>query len=329
MNLLHDTLDEMPPRVVSGRGATLAWRWREVGIIEFVPDAGASASVVLSAGVHGDETAPVEMLDRLVADLVSGVQALAVRLLIVFANPAAMCAQQRYIDHDMNRLFSTAPSSSAAGSESLRVRVVEQAVAQFYSGGNGLTRVHYDLHTAIRKSLHERFALLPWQHVPYARSQIEWLDAAGIEAVLLNSTPSNTFAYHTSAVHAAASCTLELGKAQPFGANDLTRFSRVDAALRSLVAGKAPTPRSGAPMRLYRVVDELKKTTEAFELLCADDVPNFTPFVHGSVIARDCGYEYVATHPEERIVFPNRKVKPGLRAGLMVVEQPLATLSSS
>lgn len=326
MNLLHDTLDEMPPRVVSGRGPTLAWRWREAGIVEFVPDAGASASVVLSAGVHGDETAPIEVLDRLAADLVSGAQPLAVRLLIVLANPAAMRAQRRYLDHDMNRLFGAVPGPHDTGSEGRRAVVVERAVAQFFDGGNGLARVHHDLHTAIRPSLYERFALLPWQQTPYARPLIEWLDAAGIEAVLLNRAPSNTFAYHTSAAHAAASCTLELGKVRPFGDNDLSRFSRVDAALRSLVAGQPPVHHSGPSMRLYRVVDELKKTTDAFELLCPDDVPNFTPFPLGTIVARDQGYEYAVTHPEERIVFPNRNVKPGLRAGLMVVEQPLGSL---
>jgi len=33
------------------------------------------------------------------------------------------------------------------------------------------------------------------------------------------------------------------------------------------------------------------------------------------------------THAEERIVFPNRTVKPGLRAGLTVVETTAETLA--
>ncbi|HEX3639549.1 MAG TPA: succinylglutamate desuccinylase, partial [Paraburkholderia sp.] len=38
-------------------------------------------------------------------------------------------------------------------------------------------------------------------------------------------------------------------------------------------------------------------------------------------------YRYTVRHDEERIVFPNATVKPGLRAGLLVVETTEETLS--
>jgi succinylglutamate desuccinylase len=78
---------------------------------------------------------------------------------------------------------------------------------------------------------------------------------------------------------------------------------------------------------VFTVIDQLTKHSEAFELLFAADVPNFTPFAKGSLLARDGAYRYTVRHDEERIVFPNATVKPGLRAGLLVIETTADTLS--
>jgi succinylglutamate desuccinylase len=79
--------------------------------------------------------------------------------------------------------------------------------------------------------------------------------------------------------------------------------------------------------RAFTVIDQITKQSDAFELLVAADVANFTPFAKDTVLARDGEYRYVVRHDEERLVFPNATVKPGLRAGLMVVETTQDTLS--
>ena len=57
----------------------------------------------MSAGVHGNETAPIELLNQLVGDLLIGRLPLTVRLLVVLGNPAAMRAEalsaQRHEPH--------------------------------------------------------------------------------------------------------------------------------------------------------------------------------------------------------------------------------------
>jgi succinylglutamate desuccinylase len=64
-------------------------------------------------------------------------------------------------------------------------------------------------------------------------AQLAWLRHCGIEAVLLHSKPANTFSYYTSHYHQAHAFTLELGKARPFGQNDLSRFAGIDQACAS------------------------------------------------------------------------------------------------
>lgn len=79
-------------------------------------------------------------------------------------------------------------------------------------------------------------------------------------------------------------------------------------------------------MRAFRVTGEIVKQSDRFEFFIDDDTLNFTPFQQGTLLARDGEYRYAVQHEVERIVFPNRHVSPGLRAGVMVVETPLAGL---
>lgn len=324
---LRATLDEQPPNPVSGSTQALAWQFVEPGIVELTPFADATASVVLSAGIHGDETAPIELLDRLLHDLLHGDQALAARLLIVLGNPAAMRLGRRYADDDMNRLFSGRHAKLPESRDARRAAVLEAAVARFFALAPRLPRRHYDLHTAIRPSLIERFGLLPCQNDrPYDADLLAWLDASGIEALIVNRSAGGTFCQHTCDRHGAASCTLELGKVRPFGQNDLTRFAAIDGALRRLIAGAPRPARQGTALRVFDVAEEIVKHGDTFELLLPDDVPNFTPYPRGTPIAREGDAGYAVRNAEERIVFPNSRVKPGLRAGLMVVERPRDSL---
>lgn len=311
----------------AGEAPGLRWRPLGEGMLELLPASGSSRCVVLSAGIHGDETAPIEVLNALVSDLQQGRLPLAVRLLVILGNPAAMRSGRRFIDEDLNRLFAGRRQGRDDTGEAARAVQIEHALDHFLTGACTQPPViHLDLHTAIRGSRFERFGLLPWQADPHYDSVLlDWLSACDLEALLINHAPAGTFAYHTSERYGAASCTLELGKVRPFGQNDLGRFAGIDSTLRALVSGRQPAG-PGARPRVFRVVGELEKRTEDFELLVSDDVENFTAFPRGSVIARDGAYRYIVAHDEERIVFPNRTVRPGLRAGMMVVETSPATL---
>ncbi len=313
------------------------WTWLDDGVLQFEPalaagsanSAGGVHSVLASAGIHGDETAPIELLSLLVRDIAQARVTPTCRLLVVLGNVEAMRASCRYIDDDLNRLFSGRHQQVPQSHEAPRAAALERAAAQFFAQAPDTpgARWHIDMHTAIRASVFEQFALLPHTGAPLSRAMFEWLRNARIAAVLLHTTKGSTYSHFTAESCGADACTLELGKVRPFGQNDLARFADADAALRQLVTG---SPRhSTAPLpRVFTVIDQITKQSDAFELLVAADVPNFTPFQQHTLLARDGGYRYTVRHPEERIVFPNPAVKPGLRAGLLVVETTRETLAS-
>lgn len=300
------------------------WTWIDDGVLLFEPAGfqdGDGRSVLASAGIHGDETAPIELLSFVVRDIAQGRAALACRLLVILGNVQAMRESCRYIDDDLNRLFSGRHTHLPASHEAPRAAALERIGQQFFAAASDApgARWHVDLHTAIRASVFEQFALLPHTGAPLSRAMFEWLRDARIAAVLLHTTRGNTYSHFTAEACGADACTLELGKVRPFGQNDLARFASADAALRQLIAGEHGDASLPLP-RVFTVIDQITKQSDAFELLLAKDVANFTAFTRDTVLARDGDYSYVVRHDEERIVFPNATVKPGLRAGLLVVE---------
>ncbi|KUZ09714.1 succinylglutamate desuccinylase [Burkholderia diffusa] len=333
-DFLAFTLAGDAPPVTDGAcaGGAVRWQWLGDGLLKFEPalaerDANA-ASVLVSAGVHGDETAPIELLSMLVRDLAAGALPLACRLLVVLGNVPAMRGGERYLDDDLNRLFSGRHAQVPASREAPRAAQLEAAAAAFFAAAPaGSVRWHIDMHTAIRASVFEQFALLPHTGTPPTRAMVEWLGDARIAAVLLHTAKGNTYSHYTAEHCGALACTLELGKVRPFGQNDLARFAPADHAVRKLVSG-APRDVDAPLPRMFTVIDQITKQSDALELFVATDVANFTAFARGTVLAQDGDYRYTVKHDEERIVFPNPAVKPGLRAGLLVVDTTRETLAA-
>ncbi|MOA45576.1 Succinylglutamate desuccinylase [compost metagenome] len=77
-------------------------------------------------------------------------------------------------------------------------------------------------------------------------------------------------------------------------------------------------------LQLFRVAREIVRHSDAFRLYLDDRVENFTALVPGSLLAEDGdGHSWRVEESGARIVFPNPKVRNGLRAGLIVVPAAL------
>ncbi|NBB08078.1 succinylglutamate desuccinylase [Pseudomonas sp. SLFW] len=297
-------------------------RWLAEGALEVrPPDAKDNGTdLLLSAGIHGNETAPIELLDELIHAIARGELKPRARILFLFGNPEAMRRGARYIEQDVNRLFN-GRHEQTEGNEALRACELERLAASFFSLPDRY-RLHYDLHTAIRGSKIEQFALYPWKEGrQHSRRELVRLHKAGMEAVLLQNKPSIVFSAYTYDKLGAEAFTLELGKARPFGQNQQVNLVPLKATLEQLIKGSEPLVGDQIDgLKLFSVAREVIKRSDAFRLHLPDDIENFTQLDKGFLLAEDASNSrWVVEEEGARIIFPNPKVKNGLRAGILIV----------
>ena len=316
------TLDEAfiegrPSLIIDNNVVVELW---DNGVLCFHPQGGTlKNSILLSVGVHGNETAPIEIIDQLVTDILAGKVAVRQTLLIVIANPKAIKAGRREIDENMNRLFNGALTGKDEDSDERRRSRTLMDYSRDFFGMDAHKKIHYDLHTAIRGSVYKQFAVSPNAG---GRAETEhqclFLGQWGIEAILTTTQKSATFSAFTANILGATSFTLELGSAKPFGENNITEFAAIIEGLHGMISGKLALEVGRKKAKRFIVAAEVSKKTDAFRLLFASDIVNFTPFNEGDVLAADKDYQYIVTKSGERILFPNENVAIGQRTLVIV-----------
>ena len=288
------------------------------GILQIVRDP-SYLSLLLSVGLHGDETAPIELVTQLIDTLATQPEQLAINLMIVVGNPAAIAQGRRFVEVDLNRLFSHDQGDLKTKVESVRAHQIMQASRDFFEAAHG-ARWHLDLHAAIRPSLYPTFALVPDAiMLPQKQALVSLLGHAGVGAVIVNRSAASTFSAFTAAQLDAASATVELGQIGALGRNNMTNFADAATTLATLLreARVAGTPRR-MPV-IFALAKEIIKISDAFVLHIDPAMANFTPLAPDSIIATDGAVIHRVGPCEERMVFPNPSVRIGQRAGLMVV----------
>ncbi|MBB1292093.1 succinylglutamate desuccinylase [Pseudoalteromonas sp. SR41-4] len=297
----------------------------DTGVIEFQPKCSTTIDVVLSSAIHGNETAPIEICDELIKRIILGDLQLAQRVLFIFGNPQSINIDKRFVEENLNRLFNGHHTVEGVkmNNERTRAAKLEQYVSDFYQrGGQQRERCHYDLHTAIRGSKNDKFAVYPFLHgKPWKKSQLQFLLSCGVNTVLMMKSPATTFSYYSSFVHGADSFTVELGQVKPFGENDMSRFAKTKATLIALISQKEVIYKEfdASDFELFAVHRSINRTEHDFSFPFSDDAENFTGFSKGDLLATDGQTCYYADVEGEAIIFPNADVALGQRALLTVI----------
>jgi len=279
---------------------------------------GERPALLISVGVHGDETGPIEMVAYLLDALSREAGKLAVNLMLCVGNIGAIRAGKRFIDADLNRMFRAERGSLAGTAEAARADQLIAATTDFFADA-GPVRWHLALHTAIRPSVYPTFAIVPEIIAEQPRrALLDWLGAAGIGAVIMNPASVGTYSYYSAEHHGAAGTTVELGRIGTLGQNDLAQFADASQALDDLLRG-ATTSGAGRQPHIFNTARQIIKLSDDFRMAFGKETHNFTAMKQGQEIARDGDTVYTVQHPEELVGFPNPDVRVGLRAGLMVV----------
>lgn len=288
------------------------------GVLEIIPASvdEHTKNIVISSGIHGDETAPMELIDKLVNDIISGFQTVTERCLLIIANPEATAKHARFLEQNLNHLFDDKPhdvSKELAIADKLKL-----LVKAFYADTSVESRWHLDLHCAIRQSKHYSFAVSPKaRHQVRSKALMDFIENGHVDAVMFSNAPACTFSWYCAETYGAQAMMIELGQVAPLGSNDLKRLTAFDLSLRDLIARCQPEHLS-RKATMYRVSRTIVRLHEDFDFLFDDDIENFTAFMHGEVFGHDGEKPLMAKNEEEAIVFPNRHAEIGERAALMV-----------
>lgn len=303
----------------------------DIGILGLIPEDYAPQSrsvdqkpkegLVLSAGVHGNETGPIELINLLVESVLAGETNVARPTLVILGHPSAMQKSERFITFNMNRLFTGQHHQSdvADSVDAQRARQLELCLDQFASHV-GISN-HYDLHTAIRDSKVERFALKPFvdakstQTISTNAKRI--LTGFGVEALVYQHKRATTFSSHTAQNYGSESFTLELGKVHAFGENDLAAYNDALVTIKGLVSNSAAEVKY-SEIQEFAVCHEILVDDTDFKLHVEDDAPNFSQFAKDACIHASSKSRYCVVNDLEHLIFPNAKVPLGQRAGLML-----------
>lgn len=278
-----------------------------------------SKDIVLSSGVHGNETAPIELIQDLAQAILVERIIPVHRLLLIIAHPHAINQSTRFIDENMNRLFQGINPERTI--DCIVANQLQKAVKQFYELSTTLhpDRWHLDLHCAMRRSLHYTFAVSPYSHQPSRGSKLfSFIQQAQLDAVLLSHSISPTFSWFSAEKYAAQALTVELGKVNQFGHNDLSLLDHFNHAMINLVTKNEVETAWNHKVEVYKVNRTLMKTTTQFHFDFPSDLPNFTYFNEGDSLGADSEILFIADQGGEAIVFPNPNVALGQRAALMV-----------
>jgi len=307
-------------KLPNGLSATLF----DTGILQIKPKQASQIFVLISSGIHGNETAPMEIMQQMVDKIWNGQLTVNVNLMLIIGHPPAINIGKRFLHQNLNRLFSKKHlESSTQDYETQRAQIIESSVTQFFCKKNPTkTYYHFDLHTAIRPSEYEKFVLYPFLHdKPWDLEHISFFGGSDITTVLLGNHPAGTFSYFTSNEFDALSATVELGKVKPFGENEMKKFEGIYQNLCRLIENKPVKKKefSNDIYKVFKVKQEIIKANSEFNLLLEDDVKNFTAFKKGTLLASDGKDEnYFVEEDDESIVFPNNNVPVGQRVGVLL-----------
>ncbi len=287
-----------------------------LGDIEIIPHHESSCNLIYSSGIHGNETAPIEICAQILNDILMQKIIPKNRTLFLFGNFKGMKEHKRFLDFNLNRLFNDAYKNYDGTYEALRAKELQESVNRFASVPYKKL-IHLDLHTAIRSSFLKTFAISPIENDRKNSDMDSILSAMGLEAIVYTNQASTTFSDFGARLKNSIAFTVELGKVNPFGENDMTNFKDAKNTLINLILDKKLEKVS--KLRKFEVYKEVIREHENLKFYLDEGLTNFTCVAKDQNIYYQNGEDF--SFPEKLfVVFAHPTVKLGQRAGFLLKE---------
>jgi succinylglutamate desuccinylase len=278
--------------------------------------------ILVSGGIHGNEVAGVEIINEIVEQIINQRLQIRGRVLFVLGNGKALAMNKRETEPkaNMNRMFGRIlqffiDRGLTTSYEFGRVKQIEDAVRRFEPTW------HFDIHQTIEPS--DPFAITQLRNTKgiatYDYNVEAFLAEAKINKVVYrptNTISSGVFSEFTGVNFGTKAMTLEIGQ---IGKTSPIVYQAVrDAILRVLIDGAEvfEDVEDNNSIEAYKIVDEVIKRNSSFRFY-RDGLKNFDSFKAGQAICFDGQRDVVLKEPVG-LLFPNDKVHPGERAGVLV-----------
>lgn len=281
------------------------------------------SATVLSAGIYGDETGPIELMDALITRILKGQVQISHPCLFIFANPDAALKKVRFIEHNLNQMFEMT-RMPARGVESAIAAKMKDVVALFFERSDPHYRWHLDLHHSQRPSQYPIFAIRPFTRHQSAEVDLALMgfsQVADIQAFLVCQHPDFTFSWYTSEYFQAKSLAIELGQGQTLGQNHLALFAGFVKGMEDLLTRDLTQvfiAKPHARMAVYQVIQEIRKHSSDLSFIAKQALINFEPLYLNQEYAIQGGVPMICESGRHALVFANQQVEIGQRAALLV-----------
>jgi len=241
-----------------------------------------SPRVAVVGGIHGDEPAGEEIVERLIAEL--AVDAGTVQLLI--ANEPALAAGERYTQTDLNRAFPGDPDGNEYES-ALATRLV-----RILDGADAVLAIHtsrsvpppFAIYSDLTESVRRTVTALPVEYV---------VDAGALRGTTMDSTIPHTVSIEAGMQGSEEAVDFGLGCAYAFlRAHGVLRDEEPTFAEKRIVRAREEVPKGGGePHLYYRNFEEIPEG----EVFARDD--EYTHRVHSKgivpILASEHGYDEI------------------------------------
>lgn len=275
--------------------------------------------IILSCGIHGDETGPIRLLQSIQNQLDHSTLNPVRPLLLIYGNLDAIELNKRYIQQNMNRLFSH--DLEVTDAESNRAYQLIQACSRFADTVKTVA-CHLDLHSTIKPSLHDQFALQPATAQPYRYHWSNFFQNAHISAWVHQAHSADTFSQYSHTQFQCDSFTLECGSNAH---SKKTSLASLEATIGKLISSTDVTahnitripPTMHPHLIHYDVVHAITKSSTDFDFLIDEHEANFSTHPAGTPIYRNNNTDFI-TQEYVATLFLNKGVEVGQRAGLLL-----------